>query len=60
MEVIQRMKEVEGVVDDASWDKRGVEVGAEAWEYLESWRAGVPDPMYVLLISYKQRNVGSS
>lgn len=37
LEIIARMREVEGIVDDGVWDRRGVEVGSESWAVLEDW-----------------------
>jgi hypothetical protein len=40
LEVIERMRQVEGVTED-QWDRRGVEVGAQAWKVLTDWQASM-------------------
>lgn len=37
MEVIERMRRVEGLTVE-QWQKRGVEVGEEAWDVLTEWQ----------------------
>lgn len=40
-EVMAKIREVEGVVADAEWKKRGLEVGADAWQVLLDWEEGL-------------------
>lgn len=40
LEITAKIKEQEGIFDDEVWDRRGVEVGDDAWAILDDWFFG--------------------
>lgn len=47
LEMVQEIKEVEGITDESCWDKRGVQVGEAAWDVIRLWRERIAEELEV-------------
>lgn len=56
LEVINRMKEVEGISVMAYWDRRGVQVGEAAWGVIRLWQESSASKLEVSQYSLRIRD----